>query len=176
VYPRIRALWILQEEIAVKIMGIDPGSQKSGYVIWDGGLVESGHILNEELRLHITKHHFLDRVAIERIRGYGIVAGDDTFDSCEWVGRFEITARLGGVPCIDLIPRKNIKRHLCGNTTTNDKYIRQALIDRLGEVGTKKNPGPLFGISGHLWAALAVAITCADEIKEAECKIQIEVV
>jgi hypothetical protein len=38
-----------------------------------------------------------------------------------------------------------------------DANIRQALIDKLGAVGTKKAPGPLYGISGHLWAALAVA-------------------
>ena len=67
-----------------------------------------------------------------------------------------------------MIPRKDVKRHLCGNTTTNDKYVRQALIDRFGEPGTKKNPGRLYGVSGHIWAALAVAITAADRLAEEE--------
>jgi hypothetical protein len=35
------------------------------------------------------------------------------------------------------------------------------LIDALGEVGTKKNPGPLYGVSGHYWAALGVAYTAS---------------
>lgn len=148
----------------MRILGIDPGATKSGYVILDGSINDADILPNEEMRRFITNGHFLDCVAIERIRGYGIAAGDDTFDTCEWVGRFDITARQGGVPIVELIPRKDIKRHLCGNTTTNDKYIRQALIDRFGEPGTKKNPGPLYGISGHLWAALAVAVTCADKL------------
>jgi len=37
------------------------------------------------------------------------------------------------------------------------------LIDRYGTtraaaVGNKKTPGPLYGISGHKWAALAVGV------------------
>jgi hypothetical protein len=111
----------------------------------------------------LGSHYIL---AIEQIRVYGIVAGDDTFDTCQWSGRFQEAHEAKNSP-VYMIPRKDIKRHLCGNTTTNDKYIRQALIDRIGEVGTKKNPGPLFGISGHLWAALAVAFVCM-ETKVAE--------
>lgn len=56
-------------------------------------------------------------------------------------------------------PRKVAMEKLCGVTNTTDKFIRMALIDRYGEPGTKKAPGPLFGISGHLWSALAVAVT-----------------
>jgi hypothetical protein len=43
-----------------------------------------------------------------------------------------------------------------------DANIRQALIDRFGAVGTKKMPGPLFGVSSHYWAALAVAVYAAE--------------
>ena len=148
----------------MKILGIDPGSSESGYVLWDTETkvpIESQYVLNIFLMEGIVRDKKADVVAIERIRGYGIVAGDDTFNTCEWVGRFDLAAAASGKQ-VHLIPRKDIKRHLCGNTTTNDKYIRQALIDRFGDVGTKKKPGPLYGISGHLWAALAVCITCAD--------------
>jgi hypothetical protein len=154
----------------MKIIGIDPGSRESGYVLWDTERklpISSGHVENEYLRGVIISggNSPYDLVAIERIRGYGIVAGDDTFDTCEWVGRFDMAAKFRNKK-VFLIPRKAIKRHLCGNTTTNDKYIRQSLIDRFGEVGTKKNPGPLFGISGHLWAALAVAVVCMETEEE----------
>jgi len=152
------------------ILGIDPGSKQSGYVLWDGKkVIECMHTDNELIRGVVISggNSIYDEVAIERIRGYGIVAGDDTFDTCEWVGRFDMAAKFRNKP-VQLIPRKDIKRHLCGNTTTNDKYIRQALIDRFGEVGTKKTPGPLYGISGHLWSALAVAVTYTDQHKQAE--------
>ncbi|MHB8123146.1 MAG: RuvC family protein [Desulfuromonadaceae bacterium] len=151
----------------MKILAIDPGSKQSGYVLWDSTAdlpLESAHITNAqvlELLKVLVMVEKVDMVAIERIRGYGIVAGDDTFDTCEAVGRFDMAATFYHIPT-RLIPRKDIKKHLCGNTTTNDKYIRQALIDRFGEVGTKKCPGPLYGISGHLWSALSVAVTCAD--------------
>ena len=101
----------------------------------------------------------------------GSFAKPKTFDTCEWVGRFEDCAIAAGKTS-HLIPRKDIKKHFCGNTTTNDKYIRDALIDRLeipefvfytknGQKKSKKG-GKLYGISGHLWAALAVAVYVAD--------------
>ena len=151
------------------ILAIDPGSKESGYVVWNVGQQapeEMGHIHNITLLDFCRRWPENEPMAIEQIRGYGIVAGDDTFDTCQWVGRFEEAhKRNGGI--VYMLPRKDIKRHLCGNTTTNDKYIRQALIDRLGEPGTKKNPGTLYGIAGHLWAALAVAVVCADRMSEA---------
>lgn len=154
----------------MNIIAIDPGSEKSGVVVWDS--TKQAKINAEEMNnfdvLHMIRvidpkydHYYL---AIERIRGYGIVAGNDTFNTCEWAGRFQEAFESSGGE-VYMIARKDIKKHLCGNITTNDKYIRAALIDRLGEQGTKKNPGPLYGISGHLWAALAVAITCQDTCK-----------
>jgi len=167
------------------ITGIDPGSRTSAFVSWD---VEREQIIsceekaaNDSLLLGLRKPNLITDhiVAIEQIRGYGIVAGDDTFDTCEYSGRFR-EAHEGKGGKVYMIPRKDIKRHLCGNTTTNDKYIRQSLIDRLGGVGTKKQPGKLYGISGHLWSALAVAITTADRISdchamEEACKVADEI-
>jgi len=67
--------------------------------------------------------------------------------------------------------RKTVAAHLCNTSRANDSNIRQALIDRFGPgrekaIGTKKNPGPLYGIKKDLWSALAVAVTYADKIKE----------
>lgn len=141
------------------ILGIDPGAKESGYVVWDTETQRAiaGQAINSLMATIVKKRREMgDCIAIEVIRGYGIVAGDDTFDTCIWIGRFDPDCKAL------LIPRKAIKQNLCGNTTTNDKYVRQALIDRFGEVGTKKNPGPLFGISGHCWAALAVSVTAWD--------------
>lgn len=149
----------------MRILGIDPGSKQSGFVEWDCVKEETyiydvvdNAVLLDMVRL-LPPTHLL---AIEQIRGYGIVAGDDTFDTCQWTGRFQEAHEKKGGEVI-MCPRKEIKRHLCGNTTTNDKYIRMALIDRYGEPGTKRSPGKLYGISGHLWSALAVAVYAYDK-------------
>ena len=57
--------------------------------------------------------------------------------------------------------------HLCGSAKAKDSNIRQAIIDRYGGdpkrcIGTKKAPGPLYGISADQWAALALALTAAE--------------
>jgi hypothetical protein len=137
------------------IAGIDPGAVQSGIVIWDTVKAEIvvKAILDNEAVINTVTGYNIDCVAIERIRGFGIVAGDSLFDTCEWVGRFHATiTTYHGIPC-QLIPRKDIKRVICGNTTTNDKYIREALLGKLGKDRCK-------GLKGHMWAALAVAITC----------------
>lgn len=72
--------------------------------------------------------------------------------------------------------RRAVKLHLCGSMRAKDGNIRQALVDRFGgqaqAVGTKKAPGPLFGLSSHRWSALAVAVTWWDtrrDEKEIAC-------
>jgi hypothetical protein len=157
------------------ILAIDPGSKESGVVFWDAhkSAVVKAEKMKNNWCLRCIKNFQTAAavVAIEQIRGYGMVCGDDTFDTCHWSGRFHEAYETNGGK-VYLIPRKMIKRHLCGNTTTNDKYIRQALIDRFGEVGTKKAPGPLCGISGHLWAALAVGATCADMLYDIDTVVR----
>ena len=54
-----------------------------------------------------------------------------------------------------------------GCLSAKDKNIRQALIDRYGVVGTKKDPG-FFYVNGtkfakDMWAAMAVAVTYFDK-------------
>ncbi len=147
----------------MNVYGIDPGARESAVVTWDGEKIVGAYQAENYKILFALRETSGHVVAIEQIRGYGIVAGDDTFDTCEWAGRF---AEAANHCQVIMLPRKEIKKHLCGNTTTNDKYIRQALIDRIGPQGTKKAPGPTFGIAGHLWAALACAITAADKLKE----------
>jgi len=88
------------------------------------------------------------------------------FQTCVEIGRFrEAAARHTGDENIQFVFRKDVKMHLCQSMRAKDGNIRQALLDRFGPVGTKKTPGPLFGVKSHVWAALAVAVT-ASETKE----------
>lgn len=154
------------------ILGIDPGPKESAYVMFDGvRIVAHRTVLNEALLTLLNADNWTVcggsvAVAIEWIVGYGLTVGNETFHTCRWVGRFEEAAG-----CVEgdghLITRKEIKSHLCSNTQAKDQHVRQALIDRIGPVGTRKNPGPTFGIVGHEWSALSVAVTWCDRHKEA---------
>jgi hypothetical protein len=95
-------------------------------------------------------------IAIEWIESYGMAVGQDVFRTVFQIGRMQ--QQLGAVR---LIPRRDVKLTLCGSARAKDTNIRQALIDAIGPVGTKKNPGPLYGVTGHYWAALAVAYTAS---------------
>ena len=96
----------------------------------------------------------------------GMAVGHEVFDTCRWTGRFQQAVYQRGIyPAhMQLVRRNAVKLALCGTPRAKDPNIRQAIIDRFGTVGTKKNPGPLYGISSHKWSALAVAITLADSL------------
>lgn len=144
------------------ILAIDPGPTESAYVIWDGHLMNHGHVGNWEMRRLIqVEYRLACDLAIEMVACYGMPVGRETFETCLWIGRFHELARREP----RLVYRKDIKLHLCQSMRAKDSNVMQALKDRFGgsaAVGTKKKPGPLYGISNHKWAAIAVAIYAAD--------------
>lgn len=138
-------------------VGIDPGPRESAFVVWDGErVVEAGDRPNAELAQYLDSASNGVVVACEWIESFGMAVGREVFETVFAIGTFSQHAALR------LVPRRDVKMHLCASPRAKDGNIRQALIDRLGIVGTKKTPGPLFGISGHRWAALAVAVTAHD--------------
>lgn len=146
----------------MNLLAIDPGPKESAFVHYDGAtIVEKGKVVNEDLLDHLAG--YAERYAIELIRGYGLSVGNEVFDTCVWIGRFMQQADPRKVT---LIPRKDVKAHLCGVTTAKDKDVREAIVYRFGgkdkAIGTKKEPGPLYGVAGDMWAALAVALYWSD--------------
>ena len=138
------------------VTGIDPGPRDSSYVVWDGArVVRSGDLPNAELAAYLDSA--CDPVACEWIESFGMAVGREVFETVFAIGMF--SQRVRG---LRLVPRRDVKMHLCQSPRAKDGNIRQALIDRCGAVGTKKSPGPLYGISQHRWAALAVAVTAFD--------------
>lgn len=73
------------------------------------------------------------------IASYGMAVGESVFQTCVWIGRFSEIAEKKE-KYVDYIYRKEEKMNLCQTMRAKDSNIRQALIDRFGEVGTKKNP------------------------------------
>jgi len=100
------------------------------------------------------------KLAIEMIASYGMAVGREVFETCVWIGRF--IEAWHSPDDVRLIYRKDVKMYLCGTPRAKDANIRQALIDLLGPQGTKKQPGPTYGVKSHAWAALAVAVTAAN--------------
>ena len=138
-------------------VGVDPGPRESAFVVWDGQrVINSGDLPNSELALYLDSASDNTTVACEWIESFGMAVGREVFETVFAIGMFSQHSTLRRVP------RRDVKLHICGSPRAKDGNIRRALIDRFGEVGTKKSPGPLFGISGHRWSALAVAVTAHD--------------
>jgi hypothetical protein len=145
------------------ILAIDSGTTQSAFVQYDERkslIVDHGILPNPEMRQILIGREY-DLVALEMIASYGMPVGASTFETCVWIGRFIEVARTES----RLVYRKDIKMYLCGSMRAKDGNVRQALIDLIGEQGTKKNKGPTYGISSHSWAALAVAVYTANNRK-----------
>ena len=146
----------------MRLLAIDPGPDKSGYVVWESGrVVCCGHDGNDILRSQINSDR-CNTVAIEMIASYGMAVGAAVFNTCLEVGRFVERAKSEHITC-SLVFRKDVKLFVCRSMKAKDGNIRQSLIDHIGPVGTKANQGPLYGVKSHAWAALALAVTAAND-------------
>lgn len=149
-----------------KIIAIDPGNIESAYCIIDANTyipikfdkIENNLLLNE------LENEEYDMLIIEMIASYGMPVGASVFDTCVWIGRFIQKSQKD----YEYIYRREEKMNLCHSMKAKDSNIRQSLIDRFGEVGTKKNPGFFYGFKKDIWAAFAVGCTYLDKQKEQE--------
>lgn len=151
----------------MRILAIDPGNQQSAYALLDADLrpVKFAKKPNDEVMkdcITILEEN-TTVVVIEMIASYGMAVGKEVFETCVWIGRF--IERLAPEK-YNLIYRREEKENLCGSMRAKDSNIRQALIDRFGVVGTKKNPGWFYGVSKDVWAAIAVGVTYHDKVEE----------
>src|SRR4030065_222075 len=143
------------------IMGIDPGPKESGVCIFDFAVnkVVYASVLNNLILLEeidaIEEANMVDTTVIERVSCMGMAVGEEVFETVFFTGRiFELSTRN-----TTRIKRTDVKMNICNSMRAKDANINQALVDRFGGKGTKENPGPLYGVSSHIWPALAVAVT-----------------
>jgi hypothetical protein len=149
------------------ILAIDPGNIESAYCLINKETyepIEFGKIENDELRYKIIEGDFgyYHDFAIEMIASYGMAVGKEVFDTCVWIGRFIEASRTLHPR---YIYRKDVKMNLCNSMKAKDSNIIQALIDRFGVVGTKKNKGFFYGFKADIWSAYAVGVTYLDKEK-----------
>jgi hypothetical protein len=151
------------------VLAIDPGPTQSA---WSAVDVASGELrrfaiqpnehLLDELRDAADHFHYVDQLVIEKVEGFGMAVGAEVFETVYVSGQMAEAARP--LP-VARIGRKAVKLHLCQSMRAKDANIRQALIDRFGgpsAIGRKATPGPLYGVAGDVWSAIAVAVTWAD--------------
>lgn len=142
------------------ILAIDPGPVLSAWVELCGGRpVAFGHDPTPEVERRVWAWR-AGPLVIEMIASYGMAVGAEVFGTCVAIGRMDYDRRAS------LVERGKIKMHHCRSMRATDSNIRMALIDRYGgkgaAIGNKKSPGPLFGVAGDVWAALALALYVHD--------------
>jgi len=155
------------------VLSIDVGTIKSGYCLIEKETykpINFGKIDNIEL-LKIIKEEKYNILIYEEFASYGMSIGESTITSITWNGRYIQSALDRGIEYFPIFRREE-KINLCGTMKAKDTNIRQALIDRFGIVGTKKNPGWFYGFAGDIWSAYAVGVTYLDKMKNGETKIK----
>lgn len=183
----------------MRILGIDPGTEKSGVVLCRDDPHRSPNVFPlyadeeqndrvlQQLRTGIYFGERVDVVFCETIEPMGLPVGHSTLGTMRWIGRFqeawEVCRRREAeyskiLSKLHLVSRGDEKTTICGAATykcpktgrrkaVTDAQIRAALIERfpatgggkVPQIGTKKDPGPLYGVKGHAWSALAVVMT-----------------
>lgn len=163
------------------VIGIDPGTEQSALVVLEPDAAgPSFHdiVRNDDMILSLKAVQKAlavkypagppVHVGVEMIASYGMPVGEEVFSTVLWTGHFITNfPKLAAPTYIRKVYRRNVKMHLCGNNSAKDSNVRRALIDRFPrsgggktpQIGTKGEPGPLYGLKKDEWAALGVAIT-----------------
>jgi hypothetical protein len=152
-----------------KVLAIDPGPVQSAWVVYAHGQPIGSRGIEDNatvLRMVRAHHGTLTHLAVEMVESFGMAVGKEVFETVFWIGRFvEAWLLSADEETVTRIYRKEVKLHLCQSMRAKDPNVRQALLDRLGPAGTKRSPGPTYGVSKDLWSALAVAVTFCDRWK-----------
>lgn len=154
------------------VFAIDPGTTESAFAWLEFGKGEQprvdqyGKVPNHDLLSIVRKvsaRYPALQFAVEMVACYGKPVGAEVFETCLWIGRF--IEAIGDEERVHKITRVQVKVHLCHSSSkVSDAVIRQAVMDRYGSsralaIGTKSAPGPLYGVTGDVWSALAVGIS-----------------
>lgn len=152
------------------ILGIDPGPEVCGVVLYDHhhrSVVESWPAMPVHLTLALLADISTERlvVAIERVQSAGI-SGAHLLLTSEVVGRLWQAAEARGLP-VRLLYRRDVCSRLHVHGSGKDRQVRERMIEshggiRSAAIGSKRTPGPLYGVSSHAWQALGLAVVVAE--------------
>lgn len=146
------------------LLALDPGTTETGFCVFDAGRIRDSGVLENGQALKFLRTALFDHLAIEWIESFGMPVGREVFETVRWIGRFQ--QAWGDPDAVLFVPRREVKLALCGSARAKDANVRQALLDRLGPQGTKKAPGPTYGVKSHAWSALAVAVVAQERLRK----------
>lgn len=110
------------------------------------------------------------QIVLEKVEHYGkdMHAGETTFETVFWSGRFiQHYLHLAGEDAPwHRMGRREVKHILAGSARAKDGDIRTIVRDRLGPKGTRKEPGPTWGVTADVWQALGLGLAFLDAQKE----------
>ncbi len=145
----------------VNVLGIDPGTHESGFVLLIDGKVASSGVMENEDMLRVVQDDKSDLLAIEGFLARGNVIDNNCVQTIRWEGRFQ---QAWGCPDeVLLVSRLAVKKFLSLPGSANDAKVNARLREVFGEKGTKAKPGPSFGITSHAWPALGVALAAQSQ-------------
>lgn len=149
------------------IIAIDPGTTQSAMLIWDGQVKHAEISPNADIRRRIMSLAAEDRpeilMAVEGLSCYGNPVGKETFETAMFIGRLQEIWEGYAHP-LRLVYRRAVMKHLGADKKTradkskSDSRVRRALISKFGGIQETKKGGKLYGITSHLWSALAIAV------------------
>ena len=158
------------------ILGIDPGPETSGMVLYRlaedprtgwGRVIRSRKDANlVELRAELTGgdvRNGLNPNTFEVVLECTQAGPPSTavVKTTEVVGRLMEACDTRGIRWHAYYRREVLQALDCAKKGNKDALVRAALIEihggtRQAAIGTKKSPGPLYGVSSHAWQALGV--------------------
>lgn len=163
------------------VLAVDPGSSISGYVVLtdDNVITDKGIVDNEEMLLmmnsQVADHCVVEKpgahVMTIKATGHPYIP-EHVKETLIYFGRlqayWELLSDSGEFYAM---ARRDALKYVTGKgSRVGDKEMRAGLISLYGgpdAIGLKKNPGPLYGISSHMWAALGLGVAYHDTIKGA---------
>lgn len=137
------------------VLAIDPGPIQSGIVRFDGERALFAGVLPNEDVLGIIADDNSDVLAIEKFMASGQSLGNESLDTVRWEERFRLAS--GEPEMVVMIPRRDVKRALGLSQRHGDKDVNAKLAELIGPKGVKASPGPMYGVTSHARAAMAVA-------------------
>lgn len=172
----------------MNLLSIDPGSVKSGWVYMQDGIPDDWGWHDNDTMLSSLLLLKYDVLLIEDVSHMGMAVGRDVFETVRWSGRFDYnqTAIFIDRKHVKLTLCGNTRakdaniRQACIDRFGGDSVAiggkkcqtckgkgwvgrgRPECAECAGK-GYETPPGPLHGITGHVFSALAVALTYMDE-------------
>lgn len=149
-------------------LGIDPGPQTSGmvaYVLpevggWGRVLRSYKEATLQQVRWELNLACSMDAEVVLECTQAG-PPSTHVVKTTEVVGRIMEACDSRGLTWHAYYRREVLQALGCARTGNKDSLVRCAVIelhggDKKTACGTKKNPGPLYGVASHAWQALGV--------------------